>query len=184
MILSIILGMGLPTAPAYIVASSVVGPALVKIGIPMFNAHLFVFYFAVLAMVTPPVALASYTAAGIAGAKASAVGWEGIKLTFGGFIVPYMFIYGPALLLEGPVALITISCLTAVLGVVFLGSSIQGYLFGTLGIVQRMLLFSASICLIFSGVVTDLIGIGIALSALLLFKTQRAGLLAFIDRRK
>jgi len=184
MILSIILGMGLPTAPAYIVASSVVGPALVKVGIPMFNAHLFILYFAVLAMVTPPVALASYTAAGIAGAKASEVGWEGIKMTFAGFVVPYMFIYGPALLLEGSATIISITILTASLGVVFLGTSIQGYLFGSLGLFQRIMLFSASLCLIFSGLLTDLIGFGIALSALLFFKNQRERLLAFLSRRK
>lgn len=161
MVLTIILGMGLPTAAAYIIAASVVGPALTQAGIPMLTAHLFILYFAVTAMVTPPVALASYTAAGIAGCSASKVGWAGLKLSIAGFIVPFMFVYGPGMILEGGAANIIYAIICSLIGIILLAFTSEGYAYfiGKLNILQRIIIFAASICIMLPGFTTDLIGV-------------------------
>ena len=160
MLLSLLLGMGLPTLAAYIIAASVVGPALTKAGIPMLTAHLFIFYFSLLAMVTPPVALAAYTAAGIAGANPNKVGWEAFKLCIAAFVVPYMFVYNPALLLEGSSVLEVIyAILTALIGITVLACASQGYFFGTINMIQRAFLLIISILLMLPGAYSDLIGL-------------------------
>ena len=175
MVLSMILGMGLPTAAAYIIAASVVGPALTAGGIPMLTAHLFIFYFALSAMVTPPVALASYTAAGIAGASPSQVGWTGLKLSIAGFIVPYMFVYGPPLLLQGTPLEVAWAIITAVIGVVLLGCAAEGYAYfmGKISHVQRLLLLAASLCTMIPGLKTDLIGLALVGVVVALRATSR-----------
>ncbi|MCR4425918.1 MAG: TRAP transporter permease [Firmicutes bacterium] len=170
MVLSMMLGMGLPTAAAYIIAASVVGPALTQAGVPMFTAHLFIFYFSLLAMVTPPVALASYTAAGIAGASPAKVGWAGLKLSIAAFIVPYMFVYGPALILEGPVLQVAYSLVTAVIGVILLGAAVEGhaYVLGRLNMAQRALLLAAAIVTMLPGAQTDAAGLALVAIAVVL----------------
>ena len=161
MVLTIILGMGLPTAAAYIIAASVVGPALTQAGIPMLTAHLFIFYFAVTAMVTPPVALASYTAAGIAGCSASKVGWAGLKLSIAGFIVPFMFVYGPGMILEGSAYNIIYSIGCSLIGILLLAIASEGYVYfiGRLNVAQRVCIFAAAICIMLPGFATDAIGV-------------------------
>ena len=183
MIFSIILGMGMPTVAAYIVAASVVGPPLVQAGLPMLHAHLFICYFAIFSAVTPPVALTAYTAAGIANANPNKVGIEAFKLCLAAFIVPYMFVYSPALLLEGSALGSAYTTLTAVIGIIFLGSAIQGWFFGLLNPVQRLLLGAAALLFIHSGVLTDSIGLGLALAAIMLSTTQRSNIAAFIRRK-
>ncbi|MCX6269606.1 MAG: TRAP transporter large permease subunit, partial [Bacteroidetes bacterium] len=123
--------------------------------------HLFIFYFAVTAMVTPPVALASYTAAGIAGCSASKVGWAGLKLSIAGFIVPFMFVYGPGLILEGGAADILYAIFCSLIGIVLLAFSSEGYAYivGKLNILQRIIIFAAAICIMLPGFTTDLIGV-------------------------
>jgi len=169
MFLTIILGMGLPTAAAYIVAASVVGPALTQAGVPMFTAHLFILYFAVTAMVTPPVALASYTAAGIAGCSASKVGWTGLKLSIAGFIVPFMFVYGPGMILEGSPYDIVYSIVCSLVGIVLLAIAVEGYAYfvGKLNAIQRAMILAASLCIMMPGYVTDAIGVALAIVAYL-----------------
>ena len=169
MVLTIILGMGLPTAAAYIIAASVVGPALTQAGIPMLTAHLFILYFAVTAMVTPPVALASYTAAGIAGCSASKVGWSGLKLSIAGFIVPFMFVYGPGMLLEGSIFNILYSILCSLIGIALLAVASEGYAYfiGNLNVPQRFIISAASICIMLPGFMTDAVGIAAAVVAFL-----------------
>jgi len=168
MVLTIILGMGLPTAAAYIIAASVVGPALTQAGIPMLTAHLFIFYFAVTAMVTPPVALASYTAAGIAGCSASKVGWAGLKLSIAGFIVPFMFVYGPGMILEGSAYNIIYSIGCSLIGILLLALASEGYVYfiGKLSVAQRVCIFAAAICIMLPGFATDAIG---AVAAIVVF---------------
>ena len=179
MILSIILGMGLPSAAAYIIAASVVGPALTLTGLPMLHVHMFICYYAVLSVVTPPVALASYTAAGIAGANANKVGFEAFRLTLAGFLVPFMFIYSPALLLEGSAAEVVLACITATIGVVFLGCGLHRYFFGLLNPLQALLFIVAAILTLDSGVLTDLIGLACAAAACL-HPVQRKNILAWL----
>jgi len=119
MVTSLILGMGLPCTPAYIIAVAVGAPALIAMGSDLLAAHLFVFYFAILAAVTPPVAIAAYAAASIAGSDPLKTGFAALKLAVAGFIIPYVFMYNPALLLKGSVLEILTSTLLMVISYSF-----------------------------------------------------------------
>jgi TRAP transporter 4TM/12TM fusion protein len=172
MLAGIILGMGLPTTPAYIIQVALLVPALVKLGIVLQAAHLFVFYFAILSAITPPVALAVYAACGISRANLWESGWAAVKLGATGYIVPFMFAFSPALLLIGPWPQVTLATLTALIGVVCLAGSLHSYFLGTANAWQRALLLLAAVCLIKPGWVTDIVG-GSAL-AIVLFTQWRA----------
>ncbi|NBB83011.1 MAG: TRAP transporter fused permease subunit, partial [Alphaproteobacteria bacterium] len=130
MCISILLGMGMPTTAAYAVAASVVAPGLVDLGIPALTAHFFVFYFAVISAITPPVALASYAAAGISGANAMETSVASFKIGIAAFIVPFMFFYNAALLMDGSWLEILRAGATATLGVFLLSSGVQGWALG------------------------------------------------------
>ena len=160
MIAAIITSMGLPATACYIVIVVVAAPALINMGVSELQAHMFVFYFGILSNITPPVALASYTAAGISGGSPSRVAWTGLRLTLTGFIIPYMFVYSPQLLLQNvefPSILITI--VTAVIGVFLLATSGEAYLLIRMAFYERILFFVAAFLTIFPGLKTDLIGI-------------------------
>ena len=158
MIISIILGMGLPTTAVYLIVASVVAPALVKMGMPLLSAHLFVFFFGCISTITPPVALASYVSAGIADADINKVGWTAFKYGTVSFILPYMFVYGPALLLEGSILEVVISVLVSIIGVYALSISIVGYYKMNISMVSRIILFIGGILLVYQGYVTDILG--------------------------
>jgi TRAP transporter 4TM/12TM fusion protein len=159
MIASIILGMGLPTTAKYIILSTLAAPAVHKMGVPMLAAHLFILYFGVIADVTPPVALAAYAGAGIAGSNAIRTGFAALGLAVAGFIVPYMFAYNQALLFDGTLLAIGVSTLTAVLGIIALAAGVQGFYLKELNIVERVLLLVAAVSLMIGGVLSDLVGI-------------------------
>lgn len=162
MVASIILGMGLPTTAAYMICAAVVAPALVQMGVPSLSAHMFVFYFACISAITPPIALAAYAGAGIAKADPMKVALTACKLGITAFIVPYLFIYGPSLLWEGAIGGIIVSAATALIGVGALACSIQNTLFTmSINLVERLLLLFAAITLIKPGMVTDLLGFGL-----------------------
>jgi TRAP transporter 4TM/12TM fusion protein len=165
MVICLVLGMGLPTTPAYIIAASVVGPALVKLQIPMLSAHLFIFYFACIAVITPPIALASYTAAGIARTDPMQVGLASVKLGLVAFIIPYMFAYNPSLLAQGDVGTILFNTATALVGVFALASGLQAYYFGRVGLILRAVLIGAALSLIKPGVYTDTLGLSLMVIA-------------------
>jgi TRAP transporter 4TM/12TM fusion protein len=171
MITSIILGMGLPTTAAYLILASVVAPALVKMGLPILTAHMFVFFYGCISTITPPVALASYVAAGIAGANANEVGWTAFKFGLVSFILPYMFAFGPSLLLEGSAVQIITTIIVSVIGIFAIAASIVGYYKIKLSGLYRVLLFLTGILLVNQGFVTDLIGLGTL--ALILLKIHR-----------
>jgi TRAP transporter 4TM/12TM fusion protein len=157
-----VLGMGMPTTAAYAIAASVLAPALVKdFGIIPIAAHLFVFYFACLSALTPPVALAAFAAAAIANAKPWDVGWQSMRFAIAGFIVPFMFIYGPAMVLEGSAWEITMVIVSGLLGTLSLAAAVQGWLLTKLSAIQRVVIFVAALCLIIPGLITDLIGFGL-----------------------
>ncbi|MDD3820020.1 MAG: TRAP transporter fused permease subunit [Spirochaetales bacterium] len=140
MITCLILGMGLPCTPAYIIAVTIGGPAMMALGIPTLPAHLFVFYFAIMAEVTPPVCIASYCGAAIAGTKPLATGVESSLIAIMGYLIPFIFVYNPALILRGtPLDIIA----TFLLGVIISGlwaATFSGYLFKHLNIIVRILL--------------------------------------------
>ncbi|NLC14853.1 MAG: TRAP transporter fused permease subunit [Firmicutes bacterium] len=159
MLVSIVLGMGVPVASAYILSVSTVGGMLIRTGVPMFQAHLFLLYFATISAITPPVALGAYAAAGIAGADPNRTGWQACKLALSGFIVPYMFVHGPALLCMGTPAQIIQAAATAVFGVFCLSITVEGWFRGQVSLIERALLMVAALGLLHAGGFTDLIGI-------------------------
>lgn len=169
MCISILLGMGMPTTAAYAVAASVVAPGLIELGIPDLTAHFFVFYFAVISAITPPVALASYAAAGISGANPMETSVTSFKIGLTAFIVPFMFFYNGALLMQGEWDIILRAGITACIGVYFLASTLQGWFLGKLANkMTRLFLLLAALCMIAGGFKTDIAGIVFALIAVLL----------------
>ena len=175
MCIAILLGMGMPTTAAYAVAASVVAPGLVQLGIPALTAHFFVFYFAVVSAITPPVALASYAAAGISGANPMATSVTSFKVGIAAFIVPFMFFYHSALLMEGTWGQILQAAVTAILGVFLLSSGVQGWWAGrTAGVPIRFVLLVAALCMIAGSLLTDIIGAVIAGALFILARLTRA----------
>ena len=165
MCIAILLGMGMPTTAAYAVAASVVAPGLVEMGVPVLTAHFFVFYFAVVSAITPPVALASYAAAGISGANPMETSVASFKIGISAFIVPFMFFYNSALLMEGTWPEILRASVTAIFGVWLLSAGAQGYFMnGRVVWFMRLALVVGALMLIEGGLVSDLIGIAIAVA--------------------
>lgn len=159
MITCIILGMGLPTAACYIVAATVAAPALTELGVEPLTAHMFVLYFACLSAITPPVALAAYAGAGISGSNPSKVGWTAVGLGITGFIIPFMFVYSPSLLLQhDQYSTVAYNFVTAVIGVMALGTAVIGYLLLKTNLLERILLLASALLMIKGGLETDLIG--------------------------
>ncbi len=163
MIVCVILGMGLPTTACYIVTATIAAPALMKLGVNPLAAHMFTYYFACLSNLTPPVAIASYGAAGLSGQSPSAVGWTGFRISLAGFLIPFTFIFNPELLLVGGnFVSITISTVTSIIGVIALASSLQNYLYAPMNVVQRAGMFFGALLLIFPGIITDIAGVALA----------------------
>jgi TRAP-type uncharacterized transport system fused permease subunit len=162
MVASIILGMGLTTTPAYIILAVLAAPAIVNLGIAPIAAHLFVFYFGILAPVTPPVGLAFYVGAGIAGADPMQTGINAVKLALAGFLIPFAFIYNPAMIGLGSITEILWIAFTAAIGCICLAGSVAEYfLFAQIGLITRGLLFICSILLITPEYKSDLIGLAL-----------------------
>ncbi|WP_338610238.1 TRAP transporter permease [Pelagibacterium nitratireducens] len=162
MCISIILGMGMPTTAAYAVAAAVVAPGLIQLGIPVLVAHFFVFYYAVMSAITPPVALAAYAGAGLSGSDPMKTSVEAFKIGLAAFIVPFMFFYSHELLMQGEWIDIARVVATALLGMYLLSASVQGYYFGPIGIVLRIVLLIAALSMIEGTWYTDLFGLAVA----------------------
>jgi TRAP transporter 4TM/12TM fusion protein len=161
MMAAIILGMGMPTAPAYIIVAVLAAPSLIELKIDPIVAHMYVFMFAILSAVTPPVAVAAYAGANLAKSPVMKTGFTAWKLALIGFIIPYMFIYSPSLLAKGSALLIARTVVTAFLGVTALGVAIFGWLFSALNISYRFLYFLGALSLIYPSLTTDAIGLAI-----------------------
>jgi TRAP transporter 4TM/12TM fusion protein len=163
MCIAILLGMGMPTTAAYAVAASVVAPGLVQLGIPQLTAHFFVFYFAVVSAITPPVALASYAAAGISGANPMETSVASFKIGIAAFIVPFMFFYNSAILMDGTWFEVIRAAITATFGVFLLSAGVQGWFMGARSAwFLRLGLILAALFMIEGGFISDLIGLGAA----------------------
>ena len=180
MISSIILGMGLPTTAKYIVLATMAVPAITKLGVNLMSAHLFILYFGVVADVTPPVALAAYAGAGIAGANSMKTGFQAFKLAIGAFIIPYIFVINPHLIMVDSIVGTTVNWLpitaalptiaTALIGTVCLAGTVESYLFGNLRIWQRIILLLAAFALLDPKLLTDAIGLA---ALALIYVTQK-----------
>ena len=162
MLCCIVLGMGVPTTANYCIMAATCAPILVRMGVPVLAAHFFVFYFGIVADLTPPVALAAYAGAAIAGANPMKTALQSTKLAIGAFIVPYVFALNPAMLFidttPGAVILIVITSLIGMYGV---ASGLEGYLFRNASWWERLLAIAGGLLLIYPGLVTDLVGLGL-----------------------
>jgi TRAP transporter 4TM/12TM fusion protein len=162
-LVALVLGMGMPTTAAYAIAAAVIAPGLTKIGIPVLVAHMFVFYFAVVSAITPPVALASFAAAGMAQADPWKTSWTALKMGLATFLVPFMFFYSPVLLMQGPWLGIVQATISGAIGVWFLAGSTEGWFGGKLAMPLRVILFFGALNLLHPGGLSDFIGLGIGL---------------------
>ncbi len=162
--IAVILGMGMPTTAAYAVAASVVAPGLIEIGIQPLVAHFFVFYFAVVSAITPPVALAAYAGAAIAGSEPMRTSVASFRVGLAAFIVPFMFFYSPGLLMEAAWYEVMRNALTALIGVYMLAGAVQGWFLGPIGAIARLVLLSGALCMIAGDWRTDIAGVLIAAS--------------------
>ena len=165
MITMLILGMGLPTTACYIVGATIAAPALIKLNVLPLVAHFFVFYFACLSNLTPPVCLAAFTAAGIAGASPYKVGWTSTRLGVAGFLVPFLAVYSPMLMFAGKFSALelTEAIVTAVIGVIALSAALENWMFRECKLWERAILFVGALMLMIPGVVTDIVG-GVAVT--------------------
>jgi TRAP transporter 4TM/12TM fusion protein len=147
-IVSIILGMGMPTTAVYVLLAVLVAPGLAKLGIMPIAAHLFIFYFGMLSMVTPPVCIASYAAATIGKTDPIRTGWEAMRLCSIAYVIPFLFVFSPSLLLYGHWYIVALSVATALVGSMLLGVGLVGYLFRRIGAIKRGLFIAAAVALL------------------------------------
>ena len=167
----IVLGMGMPTTPAYIMMVALLVPAIIKLGAITPAAHMFAFYFAILSAITPPVALAVFAAAGLARCGLWEAGYESVRIAAPTYIVPFMFVYEPALLTIGDWPTIATSTISAIVGVMCFAAALQGWLVREAKPWERVVLLAAALLLVKPGLITD--AIGLALLALV-FAVQKA----------
>jgi TRAP transporter 4TM/12TM fusion protein len=156
---TLVLGLALPTTAAYLIAAATVAPALESVGIPTLHAHMFIFYYSVLATITPPEGMALFTASAIAGANWLETGFKGMKLTLSGYLVPFGFVFIPTLLLRGDPVDAAIHVVTAALGVLFLSASVMGFLRGPLHWAERVLLLVGAALLFLPGLTPSVAGL-------------------------
>ncbi len=173
MVASMILGMGLPSIPAYIITATMAAPALAHFDVPILVAHMFVFYFGLFANITPPVALAAFAGAGISGGDPMKTGFQALKLSLAGFIVPFLFVYNPAMLMIDttnialnarefalpPIWSIVSITVTSIVGILALGAAVEGYFKTSMNLVWRLILGIGALLMIMPEGRTDLIGI-------------------------
>ena len=185
MIAGIVLGMGMPTTPAYIVMTALLVPAIIKLGVIPPAAHMFAFYFAVLSAITPPVALAVYAAAGLAKSDLWASGWAAVKIGAAGFIVPFMVVYEPALMMIGTWPAILGAFVTASTGILLFAAGLHGYFITRTNLWQRMMLIIAGLMLIDPGLITDILGAVLAAIVILAqLVSSRAAAAKAVERPK
>lgn len=174
MIASILLGMGLPTTAKYIILSIMAAPALIQLGVLPLAAHMFILYFGVIADLTPPVAVAAFAGAGIAGGNTMRTGFISVRLAVAGFMIPYIFAINPALMGLGGSFIQTIQLvITSLAGVLSLGAAAGGYLLVKTPFYERILLLISAILLISPDLMTDIIGIIILMTILFLQHTRQ-----------
>lgn len=158
MIVSLVLGMGLTTTACYVILAVLVAPAMIKMGIDPMAAHMFVFFFGMYSFITPPVSLGAFAAAGIAGSSPMATGYLAWKIALPGFILPFIFVFYPAMLMKGSWPEILSVAATGLVGVLFASTALVGFLRRNLNLLERGALITAGILLIHGGLVTDVLG--------------------------
>lgn len=171
MIASIILGMGMPVTAVYLTLVTIVVPALTELGVEPIAAHLFCFYFGCVSNITPPVCLAAFAAAGVSGANPMRTGFTATKIGLAAFLIPFMFIYDPAMLMMGSISRVLWVVFTALCGIICLAGGVEGWLVRKASIPERALLIVSAIVLIKPGLTTDVIGFGLMGLAMVMQKS-------------
>ena len=160
MLCCIVLGMGVPTTATYCIMAATCAPILTRMGVPILAAHFFVFYFGIVADITPPVALAAYAGSAIAKSNPMRTAFNATKLAIAAFIIPYVFCFSPAMLLiETNAASVAIIAITSLIGIFGVAAALEGYLFTNMGIIDRILLIAGGLMMIVPGTMTDIIGL-------------------------
>jgi len=159
MIISIVLGMGMTSVGVYIILLITVIPALIKLGVEPIAAHMFAFYFGVISNITPPVALAAFAASSISGAPPMQTGFRAFKFGIASYIIPFMFVYGPSMLMIGSPGNILRTVVSGLLGITFLAGGTVGWLIRKAGILERIIMIGAALCLIAPNLNTDILGL-------------------------
>ncbi|KAB2845132.1 MAG: TRAP transporter large permease subunit, partial [Burkholderiales bacterium] len=164
MLVCLVLGMGIPTIPNYIITSAIAAPALLKLGVPLIVSHMFVFYFGIMADLTPPVALAAFAASSIAKEPPMKIGFKAVQVAIAGFVVPYMAVYDNALMLQGEWTVLAVAyiVLKAVISIALWGAAAIGYLFAPLQWPERFFAAAAAFLLVAAVPLTDEIGFALA----------------------
>jgi len=174
MLASLVLGMGVPTTANYLITSTITAPAVVQLGVPVLAAHFFAFYFGIVADITPPVALAAYAGSAIARGNPFKTGLIATRLAIAAFIIPYIFAFNPTILLIGATPLRIVQVLTtSLVGMLGVGAAMEGYLLGPAKLWERLLYLAGGLLLIDPGFVTDIIGIVLILTAIMLQRIRR-----------
>jgi TRAP-type uncharacterized transport system fused permease subunit len=168
-----ILGTGIPTTPSYIIAVTVGAYALGKFSVPLLAAHLFIFYYAVLSDITPPDAITAFAAANIAQSEMMSTGLEAFKLGMVGFLIPFAFVFQPALLLQGPWLEIVKGVVLTAIGVSCLAAGIVGYVWSPLSWLQRISFMAAAAFLVFSSIGLEVLGMGLTIGSFLWARISR-----------
>jgi len=169
--------MGVPTTANYVITSTIAAPALLQLGVPVMAAHLFVFYFGIIADVTPPVALAAYAGSGIAKGDPMRTAFNASKLAIAAFLVPYMFVTSPVLLMMDVTLPLLIRVMgTAIIGMIGIGAAAEGYLLTDLSWPERLILLAGGLLMLDPGGFTDLIGVALLAGGFLIqaFRVQRS----------
>jgi TRAP-type uncharacterized transport system fused permease subunit len=176
MVASIILGMGVPTTPAYIIVAVIAAPSLMELGVAPLVAHMFVFVFAMLSAITPPVAVAGYAGANIAGADAMQTSFTAWRLALIGFVIPYMFVYSPELLAQGAPLVIARVFVTGLIGVTAVGIGMYGWFLAALPLWSRAAFLVGGLGLVYPSVATDILGVALigAPAVLQIVKARKA----------
>lgn len=176
MIVCVILGMGLPTTANYVVTATIAAPILINnFEVPVIAAHMFVFFFGILADITPPVCLAAYAGAGIAGANPMKTGVTAVKLAIAAFLIPFVFVLEPSLLLQGTIAELVPALATLVLGMMVIAAGLAGYFFGRTSALERALLLIGGVLMVYPHVVVSVAGLVLAVIAVVLQLIRRRG---------
>ncbi|MFD1170671.1 TRAP transporter permease [Oceanobacillus caeni] len=173
MFICIILGMGMPVAAAYILTAMLAAPALMELGVSTMSAHLFIVYFSIFSAITPPVAVAAFAAAGIADANPNRVGFQAVRLALVGFIVPYMFVLEPALLMEGQTIEVILAVVTAIIGVVIFSAGVIGWMITKTNVLERFVLILGGVMTMYPGLLSDAIGIAAIILVFIMQQKRR-----------
>ena len=179
MLCCIVLGMGVPTTATYCIMAATCAPILTRMGVPILAAHFFVFYFGIVADITPPVALAAYAGSAIAKSNPMRTAFAATKMAIGAFLIPYVFCFSPDMLLidTNPLSVVMIY-ITSLIGIVGVASALEGYLFADMGIIERILLVAGGIMMIFPGGLTDGIGLAVVAAAVVIQYARKKRLAA------